>query len=90
MAATTSRLSLALAGTLLLAHPALARQERLDGDTLRMATWGGGWVERVQKTIQPQLAARGQKPPFDVTELSETDTDKPIRQWNRMVLCRPA
>ncbi|MCC7273749.1 MAG: extracellular solute-binding protein [Alphaproteobacteria bacterium] len=78
--------------TLGLAGPAAAQRD-LEGVTLRVATWGGGWAKNIETTIQPQLeargakveyvignphenlakliAARGQKPPFDVMELSE-------------------
>ncbi|MGE0716804.1 MAG: extracellular solute-binding protein [Alphaproteobacteria bacterium] len=87
-------LAMGVAGIALAAvWPAAAQQQDLQGVTLRVATWGGGWQKNIQENIQPQLeargakveyvignphenlakliAARGQKPPFDVMELSE-------------------
>lgn len=71
----------------------------MDGVTLRVATWGGSWRDRIEELIGSQLerrgikvqyvvgnplenfnkliAARGQKPPFDVMEF-QSDLRKPL------------
>src|SRR5579871_6249658 len=71
-------------------NSASAQDDRFDGVTIRVATWGGSWRDRVQELIGAEfekrggkveyvignalenfnklIAARGQKPPFDVME----------------------
>lgn len=79
---------------------ARAEEERFDGVTIRVATWGGSWRDRIQELIGAEfekrggkveyvignalenfnklIAARGQKPPFDVMEF-QSDLWKPLR-----------
>ncbi len=83
--------ALALLGTAatLVAVPT-AEAQRFDGVTIRVATWGGSWRDRIHELIGTEfekrggkveyvignalenfnklLAARGQRPPFDVME----------------------
>jgi putative spermidine/putrescine transport system substrate-binding protein len=81
--------ALAVLGALV-AAPAAQSQERFDGVTIRVATWGGSWRDRIHELIGAEfekrggkveyvignalenfnklLAARGQRPPFDVME----------------------
>ena len=76
-----------------------AQEERFDGVTIRVATWGGSWRDRMQELIGAEfekrggkveyvvgnalenfnklIAARGQKPPFDVMEF-QSDLWKPL------------
>jgi putative spermidine/putrescine transport system substrate-binding protein len=76
-----------------------AQEERFDGVTIRVATWGGSWRDRMQELIGVEfekrggkveyvignalenfnklIAARGQKPPFDVMEF-QSDLWKPL------------
>jgi putative spermidine/putrescine transport system substrate-binding protein len=76
-----------------------AQDERFDGVTIRVATWGGSWRDRMQELIGSEfeqrggkveyvignalenfnklIAARGQKPPFDVMEF-QSDLWKPL------------
>ncbi len=76
-----------------------AQEQRFDGVTLRVATWGGSWRDRMHELIGSELekrgakveyvignalenfnkliAARGQKPPFDVMEF-QSDLWKPL------------
>ena len=42
-------------------NPAAAANKDLAGTTLRVATWGGSWLKRIQKTVEPGLTARGAK-----------------------------
>ena len=108
MAKTTRKLPwwrLILGGALCAGAIALAgghganAEERFDGMTLRVATWGGSWRDRIQELIGSELekrgakveyvignalenfnklvAARGQKPPFDVMEF-QSDLWKPL------------
>ena len=75
---------------LTMAAPDSTAQQRFDGITLRIGTWGGSWRDRIHELIGSELekrgakveyvignplenfnklvAARGQKPPFDVME----------------------
>ena len=92
---------LALATVAVLLGPAWvqAQDERFDGVTIRVATWGGSWRDRMQELIGAEferrggkveyvignalenfnklIAARGQKPPFDVMEF-QSDLWKPL------------
>ena len=43
------------------AYPAVAADQDLAGTTLRVATWGGSWLKRLQKTVEPGVTARGAK-----------------------------
>jgi putative spermidine/putrescine transport system substrate-binding protein len=83
----------------LAANGASAQNERFDGVTIRVATWGGSWRDRIQELIGAEfekrggkveyvignalenfnklIAARGQKPPFDVMEF-QSDLWKPL------------
>jgi putative spermidine/putrescine transport system substrate-binding protein len=94
-------LALALASMVALAAigSAMAQDERFDGVTIRVATWGGSWRDRMQELIGSEfekrggkveyvvgnalenfnklIAARGQKPPFDVMEF-QSDLWKPL------------
>jgi putative spermidine/putrescine transport system substrate-binding protein len=76
-----------------------AQEERFDGVTIRVGTWGGSWRDRMQELIGVEfekrggkveyvignalenfnklIAARGQKPPFDVMEF-QSDLWKPL------------
>ncbi len=87
-------------GAVLSAPPAAVAEERFDGVTIRVATWGGSWRDRIQELIGSELekrgakveyvignalenfnkllAARGQKPPFDVMEF-QSDLWKPLK-----------
>jgi hypothetical protein len=92
---TRRQATLGLAATPLAAvvtsiSPAEAQDARFDGVTIRAATWGGSWRDRIHELIGSDLekrgakveyvignalenfnkliAARGQKPPFDVME----------------------
>ncbi|MBI3513878.1 MAG: extracellular solute-binding protein [Proteobacteria bacterium] len=49
-----------IAATLIVAGaaPGRAADERLEG-TLRVATWGGSWLQFIQANIEPRLKARG-------------------------------
>ena len=90
---------LALALLALSVMPVQAQEERFDGVTIRVATWGGSWRDRMQELIGAEfekrggkveyvignalenfnklIAARGQKPPFDVMEF-QSDLWKPL------------
>ena len=99
---------LALGATVLPGQPGMAQEQRFDGVTIRVATWGGSWRDRIHELIGSELerrgakveyvignalenfnkliAARGQKPPFDVMEfqsdlwkaLTESDMLSPL------------
>jgi putative spermidine/putrescine transport system substrate-binding protein len=49
---------------LLVAGRSRAEPTRLDGTTLRVATWGGTWMQLLQQFVVPQLQARGAKVEF--------------------------
>src|ERR1700722_7791211 len=58
-----SRLSARCVGALLLAltlsGSAAAQNERFDGTTIRVATWGGSWRDRIQELIGQEFEKRG-------------------------------
>lgn len=88
-----------LCASLFVASAHAAGDERFDGVTIRVATWGGSWRDRIHELIGAELerrgakveyvvanalenfnkliAARGQKPPFDVMEF-QSDLWKPL------------
>jgi putative spermidine/putrescine transport system substrate-binding protein len=92
-------LALALLAVLVMPTWTQAQEERFDGVTIRVATWGGSWRDRMQELIGAEfekrggkveyvignalenfnklIAARGQKPPFDVMEF-QSDLWKPL------------
>jgi putative spermidine/putrescine transport system substrate-binding protein len=92
-------LALALLAVSVMPAWAQAQEERFDGVTIRVATWGGSWRDRMQELIGAEfekrggkveyvvgnalenfnklIAARGQKPPFDVMEF-QSDLWKPL------------
>jgi putative spermidine/putrescine transport system substrate-binding protein len=97
-------LAAALVAALALLTPSVGAQaldDRFDGVTIRVATWGGSWRDRMQELIGSEfekrggkveyvignalenfnklIAARGQKPPFDVMEF-QSDLWKPLHE----------
>jgi len=50
-----------IAWGLVAAGAAPARAGDLDGVTLRVATWGGSWLQFIRSAIEPRLTARGAK-----------------------------
>jgi len=63
MITITRRAALAAAvlGAFHLAIPAKASDQRFDGVTIRVATWGGSWRDRIQELIGAEFEKRGGK-----------------------------
>src|SRR5689334_4364919 len=73
-------LALALLAVLVMPTWTQAQEERFDGVTIRVATWGGSWRDRMQELIGSEFEKRGGKVEYVIGNALEN--------FNKLIVAR--